>query len=177
MVATTKTGVYTRLKKNGDLTYIITYKINGKSIKSTLGTNKDGWSLSKAKKERDIRLVSTSNKFSPLLSKMTLQRAFDEYMKSIAHKPDTRNNIGRFTNHIKDKLGHRKLSEITSRDIVDLKIDLTKKISKKTGRTLAPKTIDDMLNLVHTIYAHFYRYSDIEIKSTAFVLKLKCLFK
>ena len=173
MVATKKIGVYTRVKRNGDISYIITYRLNGKFIKSTLGTNKNGWTISRAQKERNIRLASTTNKFSPLLSKITFKEAFDEYTKSISHKPDTRNSQGRFDNHIKGLLGHKRLNDIIPKDILELKIELTAKISKKTGRKLAPKTIDDMLNLVHTVYQHFNRYADIEIKSPASVMKVE----
>jgi len=46
-------------------------------------------------------------------SKITLNKAFDEYIISISHKPDTRNSKGRYKNHIKEHLGTKKVSTRT----------------------------------------------------------------
>ena len=172
MVRTSKTGVYTRSKANGDITYLITYRLNGQHTKDILGTKSQGWTTAKASKERTNRM-SDSNKEFVGQSKITLNHAFDEYLISISHKPDTRNTKGRYKNHIKEYLGTKKLIDITVKDILDLKMLLTKKISTQTKRLLAPKTIDDMINLVHTIYKYHNRYYEVEIKSPASPLKVE----
>ena len=172
MIKTSKEGVYIRIKKNGDETFIITYRLNGKFIKDTLGTKSQGWTITKAYKERTNRM-SDSNKDFIGQSKITLNKAFDEYRISISHKADTRNTEGRYRNHIKEHLGTKKLIDITVKDILDLKLFLTTKISTRTKQVLAPKTVDDMINLVHTIYKYHNRYYEIEIKSPASPLKVE----
>ena len=172
MVGTSKEGVYTRVKKNGDITYIITYRLNGSYSKITLGTKSQGWTIAKASKERNSRISDTNKEFVGQ-SKITLNKAFDEYIISISHKPDTRNSKGRYANHIKEHLGTKKLTEITVKDILDLKLLLTKKVSTRTKQILAPKTVDDMINLVHTIYKYHNRYYEVEIKSPASPLKVE----
>ncbi len=52
MESTNRTGVYTRTKQNGEVTYIVTFTRNGKSFKKSLGTNTDGWTVIRAEKER-----------------------------------------------------------------------------------------------------------------------------
>jgi len=172
MVSTTKEGVYTRVKKNGDITFIITYRLSGSYSKITLGTKSQGWTVAKASKERNNR-ISDNNKEFIGQSNISLNQAADEYITSIEHKPDTRNSRGRYNNHIKEQLGRKKLVDITVKDILDLKIHLTLKISDRTKKKLAPKTIDDMINLVHTIYKYHNRYYEVEIKSPASPLKVE----
>lgn len=172
MVRTSKAGVYTREKKNGDITYIITYRLNGQHTKDILGTKSQGWTATKASKERTNRM-SDSNKEFAGQSKITLNKAFDEYLISISNKPDTRNTEGRYRNHIKEHIGSKKLIDITVKDILDLKLFLTTKVSPRTKQVLAPKTVDDMINLVHTIYKYHNRYYEIEIKSPASPLKVE----
>ena len=172
MIRTNKAGVYTRVKKNGDITYIITYRLDGQHTKDTLGTNTQGWTAAKASKERTNRMSDTNKEFVGQ-SKITLNTAFDDYITSISHKPDTRNSKGRYKNNIKKHLGTKKLIDITVKDILDLKILLTKKVSLKTKRLLAPKTVDDMINLVHTIYQYHNKYYEVEIKSPASPIKVE----
>ncbi|MEA3498986.1 MAG: site-specific integrase [Campylobacterota bacterium] len=117
--------------------------------------------------------MSDSNKEFVGQSKITLNTAFDDYIKSISHKPDTRNSRGRYKNNIKEHLGTKKLIEITVKDILDLKILLSKKVSLKTKRILAPKTVDDMINLIHTIYKYHNKYYEVEIKSPASPIKVE----
>ncbi|MDP2894427.1 MAG: hypothetical protein Q8N78_08715, partial [Sulfurimonas sp.] len=139
MVATAKTGVYTRTKQNGTTSFIVTYTLNGKSFKKTLGTNLDGWTLIKADRERS-KFIHTNTIPVPKEVRLSLDTAFNEYMLSIAHKSDARNTRGRYDNHIKPMLGHIQLDKITVSDIHRLKIELSVKVSKKTDKQLAPKT-------------------------------------
>ena len=171
MIRTNKAGVYTRQRKNGEITFIITYRLNGQHTKDTLGTNAQGWTAAKASKERTNRMSDTNKEFVGQ-SKITLNTAFDDYIISISHKPDTRNSKGRYKNNIKEHLGTKKLIDITVKDILDLKILLSKKISARTKQLLAPKTVDDMINLIHTIYNYHNKYYEVEIKSPASPIKV-----
>ena len=164
MVATAKTGVYTRTKQNGTTSFIVTYTINGKSFKKTLGTNLDGWTLIKADRERS-KFIHTNIIPASKKAHISLDTAFNEYMLSIAHKSDARNTRGRYDNNIKPVLGHIQLDKITVSDIHRLKIELSVKVSKKTDKLLAPKTQNDMVNLVNTIFIYhnkIHRQSKLE---------------
>lgn len=163
MIKTSKDGVYTRQLSNGDTAYIITYRANNQFYKRKLGTKKEGWTVAKAHKER----LERSKSFSKVESTITLEEAFKGYHKSIKQKSDTRNTWGRFYNHIHSEIGNLPLDSIYPNHILELKNKLSVKISPKTKKVLAPKTVDDMINLVHTIYQHYNKYSEKAITSPA----------
>lgn len=163
MTKTSKEGVYTRELNDGDIAYIITYRANNKLFKRKLGTKSEGWTVAKAYKER----MERSKSFSKVESAITLEEAFKTYHKSIQQKSDTRNTWGRFYNHIHNEVGHLPLNTINPNHILELKNKLSIKVSPKTKKVLAPKTVDDMINLVHTIYQHYNRYSEKTITSPA----------
>jgi len=107
MLKTSKDGIYTRKLNNGATSFIITYKINGKFHKKTLGTNKDGWTVNKAAKERAKRIGDGSSPLSKAEESVTFDEIAQEYLISISHKSDYNNTVGRYENHIKPKLGDR----------------------------------------------------------------------
>lgn len=160
------TGVLTGKRTDGTITYHVSYRKDGKRIKKCIGTE---WTPAKASKERN-RLMSIVEPLSnPSIS---LTDAFLSYMDSISHKADTRNTLGRFNNHIKPLLGSKKLNKITPYDIQSMKNKLAVKVSPKSKRILSPKYVDDMINLVHTIYNHYNRFAAIPMVSPASTLKI-----
>ncbi len=168
MTKTSKEGVYTRRLNDGDIAYIITYRANNKLFKRKLGTKSEGWSVAKAYQER----MERSKSFSKVESAISLEEAFIAYHKSIKQKNDTRNTWGRYYNHIHDKIGDLPLDAINPNHILELKNELSIKISPKTKKVLAPKTIDDQINLIHTIYQHYNKYGDKSITSPASTKKV-----
>lgn len=168
MKKTSKEGVYTRVLSNGNIAYIITYRANNQFYKRKLGTKSDGWTVAKAYKERTER----SKSFSKVESAISLEEAFKAYHKSIKQKSDTRNTWGRYYNHIHDSIGNLPLDAIHPNHILELRNQLSVKVSPKTKKVLAPKTVDDLINLVHTIYQHYNRYSDKSIASPASTKKI-----
>ncbi len=163
MTKTSKEGVYTRRLNDGDIAYIITYRANNKLYKRKLGTKLEGWTVAMAFSERHQR----SRSFSRVESALTLEEAFTVYHKSVKQKNDTRNTWGRYYNHIHREVGHITLDAIRPIDILELRNILAVKVSPKTNRILAPKTVDDMINLVHTIFQHYNKYNDQQIVSPA----------
>ena len=163
MKKTNKEGVYTRELSNGDTAYIITYRAHNKSYKRRLGTGSEGWSILKAYQERHKRSLS----YSKVESASTLEEAFKAYHKYIKQKSDTRNTWGRYYNHIHDELGIIPLNEIKPLMVLELRSKLSAKVSKRTKQVLAPKTVDDMINLIHTIFQHHNKYSEVQIPSPA----------
>lgn len=92
------------------------------------------------------------NESIELKTETSLNDLSQEYFKSIEHKSDYKNTLCRYENHVKPYLGKYNIKEITTRDILNLKYNLTGKISEKTKRKLSNKTINDMINLVSTMY-------------------------
>lgn len=163
MHKTSKEGVYTRELSNGDIAYIITYRANNKLYKRKLGTKSEGWTVAKAHKER----LERSKSYSKVESIISLEEAFKSYYESIKQKSDTRNTWGRYYNHIHSEVGYLTLDVIKPIDILELKNKLSIKVSTKTKRVLAKKTVDDMINLIHTIYQYYNKYSEKPIASPA----------
>ena len=162
MIKTSKNGVYKRQLDNGAIAFIITYRFDGKSYKKTLGTDKEGWSVASAAKERILRMINQKTNDEIDCATKKLDEIANEYFLSIIHKSEYKNTINRYKNHIQEMLGNKSIDKINGNDLQKLKIHLSNKISTKTGKTLAYKTINDMLNLVHTIYSHYnkinYKY-------------------
>jgi integrase len=169
MDKTAHSGVYTRKNKYGVVSYIITYTINSRTYKKKIGTTDEGWTLAKAVKERYSRMLGVVPEVKNYNNKnITLDQIAEQYLESIAHKSDYKNTISRYNNHIKAKLGSKEMNEISVADIQNLKYHLSKKISPYTNKKLAPKTINDMLNLVHTIYNYHNKiHYDKKIDSPA----------
>lgn len=163
MTKTSKEGVYTRQLHNGDTAFIITYRAHNKYYKRKLGTKSEGWSIEKAYNER----LERSKRFSKIESSITLEEAFKAYFQSIKHKSDAKNTWGRYYNHIHENLGHIPLDAIKSKDVLELRNNLSEKISSKTKRELAPRTVDYMIGIVHTVYQNYNKYNEKQIPSPA----------
>ncbi len=160
LFSTKYTGVLFAIKADGTKTYYVSYRKDGKRIKKCIGTD---WTLLKASKERS-RLINTDTELNVSLK---LKDIFSSYMDSIGHKPDTRNTVGRFNNHINSHIGSKRLDKITPYDIQKMKNELAIKVSSKTKKVLSPKYVNDMLNLVHTIYLHYNKFAKIKLESPA----------
>ena len=163
MTKTSKDGVYTRQLSDGDTAYIITYRSNNQFYKRKLGKKSEGWTIAKAHKER----LERSKAFSKVESSIILEEAFKSYYKSIHHKRDSKGTWGRYYNHIHDDLGHIPLDIIKPLDVLKLRNRLSEKVSTKTNRLLAPRTVDYMISIIHTIYQNFNKYSEKQISSPA----------
>lgn len=156
LIKSARDGVYTRThNRTGIISYIITYKIDGKLYKKKLGTNIEGWNIHMAFKERAKRIGINEAPISKKISSVSLDDIAQEYFLSISHKSDYKNTIGRYSNYISPILGHKEIRSITVVMIQSFKLELSKVISNKTGRILSPKSINDRLDLVNTIYNYY----------------------
>lgn len=153
---TSRIGVYTRtIGTNSVISFIITYRINDKLFKKKLGTNLEGWNINKASKERAKRISGDKVPLAKELEKQTLNQIANDYLISISHKSDYKNTLGRYNNHIKPLLGDIEIKSITVSMIQSFKLQISKIISKKTGKTLSSKSINDRINLINTIYNYY----------------------
>lgn len=155
MVKTKFIGIYYRKNKAGEKIFYIKGKLSGKSYLEKIGSSSEGVTAGYASKIRNEKhSISRMGEQSPMYKKpqLTLNDGFDRYLDKIEGKGDTRNTKGRYTNHIKPVLGNELMEDITSEDINKFVLRKKKEVSFKTGRTYAPKTINDLVNLISVIY-------------------------
>ena len=155
MVKTKFTGVYYRKNKSGDKIFYIKGKLDGKSYLEKVGSSVEGLTAGYAYKVRNEKhSISRMGEKSPMYKKpqMTLNVGFNKYMEEIEGKGDTRNTKGRYENHIKPIFGNELMEEITTEDIKKFVTAKKKEVSFKTGRVYAPKTINDMVNIISVVY-------------------------
>jgi integrase len=163
-----KEGVYTRKNKYGITSYIITYTIDNKVFKKKVGTDEDGWTITKAYKERLKRISLGIEDTHKKENISTLDQVANEYLQSISHKADHPQILSKYNNHIKEKLGHIALDKVTVSDVQRLKQVLSVKVSRKTRRVLSRKTVDEIIGLIHTIYRYHNKiHYDTPVRSPA----------
>lgn len=157
LTKTNRKGVFFRESQIGVITYVITYRVNGKLYKKKVGTNQDGWTVDKAYLEKVNREVNKIEPIEPeyVTSQSTLNDVAEFYFKSIEQKSDYSNTKSRYVNHIKKDLGSKEISEISVQHILQLKSKLSKKVSTKTKELLAEKTINGIIDLISTIYSYY----------------------
>jgi integrase len=155
MVKTRFTGVYHRETQAGDKIFYIKGKLHGKSYLSKVGSSAEGVTAAYASKVRNEKhSISRMGEKSPMYKKpqLTLNDGFYKYMVDIEGKGDTRNTKGRYENHIKSIFGNELMEEITTEDIKKFVTAKKKEVSFKTGRVYAPKTINDLVNIISVVY-------------------------
>ena len=155
MVKTKFTGVFYRKTKTGEKIFYIKGKIDGKSYLTKVGSSLEGVTAGYASKVRNEKhSISRMGEKSPMYKKpeLTLNDGFAKYMVEIEGKGDTRNTKGRYENHIMPIFGNELMEEITTEDIKKFVTTKKKEISFKTGRVYAPKTINDLVNIISVVY-------------------------
>jgi integrase len=149
------TGVFYRETLSKDKIFYIRGKIKGKSYKEKVGSSAEGVTAGYASRVRNEKhSISRMGEKSPMYTKpeLTLNDGFSKYMLEIEGKGDTRNTKGRYENHIKLIFGNELMEEITTDDIKKFVATKKKEVSFKTGRAYAPKTINDLVNIISVIY-------------------------
>ncbi len=156
MIKTKFTGVYYRLsegeKMNGrklDSCFYIAYKKQGRLIWEKAGWSSEGYSPKLASQIRSERLRTIRHGHELPREKAKVPR-FSEMAKKYLEwvKENKSRDIedkGRYENHLKEQLGNKHLSEISSFDVERLKSNLMKK-------ELAPATIKHCLGLIRQIF-------------------------
>ncbi len=172
------TGVFFRDTEDGQRVFYIRYKKHGKSITEKIGTKEEGITAAYCSKMRSKQTsIERLKDEAPLNIKEipTFDEIAQEYFEYKKDRPDNKNNIGRYTNHLKATLGKLKLNEIDS-DIVNNLIKKKKTvISQKTNKTYAPKTLNDMINLIGTIFNYAIKNKDLKIVNPVSSFKVEKL--
>lgn len=171
-------NVYYRDNQSGDRVYYLIYKLNGKTVKEKVGTKSEGVTEAYASKVKAKRTSIARLKDESPLNKQVIpvfNEVAEDYFKFKEDLSDNKNNIGRYENHLKKELGKLRLDEITS-DIVNKLIKKKKiEISPKTNNTYAPKTINDMVNLIGTIFNYAINHKDLKVNNPVSTQKVKKL--
>ena len=177
MVKTKFTGVYFRKTKNGEKVYYITYKVKGKMKREKVGSDKEGITAAYASKIRSKRTsVERLHDDAPMMQnkKMpTLDECFYMYFSKIEGKSDAFNIKRRYELHVKPLFGDLRIDEITTEMLENFKRDAKKFISSKTKRPYAPKTINDWLDIVGTVYNYMINTHELNVSNPAHGKKLE----
>ena len=177
LTATKYTGVFYRLTKNNDKVFYITYMQNKKYTKEKIGSFKEGISAEYANKIRAKRTsIDRLKEDAPMFLNQklpTFDECFNMYYKSIETKSDSPNTKRRYELHVKPTLGHIKIDDITTQMVEDFKIKSKKLKSQKTTREYAPKTINDWINIIGTVFNYMISKKDLNVKNPAIAAKIE----
>jgi integrase len=177
MIKTKFTGVYYRDLQNNDRVFIITYKLNGKFKKEKVGSTKEGITAIYASKIRAKRTsIDRLKEDAPMFLNQKLpsfDECFNMYYKSIETKSDSPNTKRRYELHVKPTFRHIKIDDITTQMVEDFKIKSKKLKSQKTTREYAPKTINDWINTIGTVFNYMISKKDLNVKNPAIATKVE----
>lgn len=169
------TGVDIRVNSDGSKTYYIRYRHNGKLIREKVGKSNEGIDVAYCKRLRGERislkrhgeLAPSEIKKAKLRNAISFDSIAQEYLAEIADLPDGKTTVGRYNNHLKDVFGAKNLDEITKEDVESFIKMKQKAVSYKTGRPYSNKTINDMVNLIHTMMKYGIAKYNLNIVSPA----------
>ncbi|MEA2018406.1 MAG: site-specific integrase [Campylobacterota bacterium] len=163
------TGVTFSTLKNGDKSYYITYKLNGKVTRIHIGKQSEGINeafchqkrndaINKVKFGEDSSIVRTKKK-SILFTKIA-----DEYFKySEIHNKGHYNQLKSFQKHIEPFLKDLTVDEVT--------LELIETMQQKKLKILAPKTVNHLTQSIGTIFNYAINRELIKIKNPLVKLK------
>lgn len=147
------TGVYTRTSSlrrfegRPDIYYEITYKANGKKVWEKVGWRSEGYSAQLASQIRAERLRMVRNgELVDTRQELTFGQAWEmydrDYLPAISNAYTDR---GLYRNHLRDRLQHKKLSQITLHDMEVLR-------DERLSAGLSPQSVKHILALVRRVY-------------------------
>lgn len=151
--------------KNVDKMYLVLYKSKGKLRSINIGKYSEGIRENYCKTKRDeFMLLERNGELPPQVAKRikrditTLDKLADIYFND---KEDTRSNKkqrGRYDLHIKPKLGHKDITELTRDDF--------KSIQKKLNDVgKAPKTVNGILALARAIINYSIKEKHLKLEN------------
>lgn len=168
-------GVSCRTTKDGEEVFYIKFKRNGKSIREKVGSKSEGVTALHAFKLKS-KIVSEQRlgesapmvqKQNQLIYKLLFDKASTDYLNSIENLPDGKTTAGRYNNHLKEYFGDIKLIDITENHIIKFKNIKQNEVSKKTNKPYSHKTINDLVNLINTIFLYNIAKYDAPLISPA----------
>ncbi len=162
-------GIYEYFRSNDNdkttLSYYISYRNeSGKStgrIKTDALTLEDALKTLNVKKAESARVRKENSNNDEVLNQRVKNNAltFDEMAKRYYKNRTAKNNTKdkqQYNNHLSPIIGRRKVSKFTTDNVLELQKNLLgKKITKEgedDGRTLSPKTVDNIIDQLKAIF-------------------------
>ena len=161
--STRHNGVYFVELANGDQTYFMRYKKDGKLIEEKAGRKTQGWTAASANRLRTERLAGKSESNTEKRSKereakrvkgnlWTFRRLFEEYLSSRPDLKGRANDERRFKSYLEKDFGNKKPEEITHFDLKQLRHRLTKK-------KLKPATVRHALEVLRRLSNFAFKHN------------------
>lgn len=147
-------GVYRRESKkpmvNGkpDVCFDIAYRADGRKVWEKVGWISEGYSEKLASDIRAERIRSIRHGLELPKQKAKVPRldeVWEKYRTWAEKNKRARDDISRYTNHIHERFGHRRMNEISAFDLEKMKSELLKK-------GLAPATVKHCLVIIRQVY-------------------------
>ena len=180
LIKTKHLGVYYKPLEKNDKSYYIKYQFNGKTKSEKVGLASQGMTVAFAKDIRSKRILGNKldDKEIKLIggvekTRVSFGEAFKMYMEKIKGKSDAVNIQARYDNHLKKDFENLFLDEITTETIEKFKNKSKEKINIKTGKLYAPKTTNDWLDIIGTIFNFMINQHDLNIKNPATANKVE----
>ena len=156
-------GVYFVELVNGDQTYFMRYKKDGKLIEERAGRKTQGWTAASANRLRTERLAGKSESNNEKRTKereakrvkgnlWTFRRLFEEYLSSRPDLKGRANDERRFKSYLEKDFGNKKPEEITHFDLKQLRHRLTKK-------KLKPATVRHALEVLRRLSNFAFKHN------------------
>lgn len=153
-------GVQLYTHENGDVTYRIRFKVNGKLHQIKLGTKKEGITEQYAKSKRDeyLTMERLGEVPEPIKRKrkkevITLQDLANIYFEHRALSVHNSHNIEKNINNDKS-LFINHLSGLANEDATQLNKDVIEKLKQQKLKDLSPKSVNNILTLLNAILNH-----------------------
>ncbi len=167
-------GVFHYPHKNGDITYYIGYKENGKRKEKKIGKKiKEGITevICKNHRERilnEIRLGDDApHKSKVTRNKITLDEISEIFFKDKEiHNKNNKQDKNRYINHLHKPFGKKALATLTEDDLIEFQKKKLSSTSQK--RPLTPKTINNITAVLSSMINHAIRknlYSGVNVVS------------
>ncbi len=154
------TGVQLYTHDNGDITYRIRFKVNGKLHQIKLGTKKEGITEQYAKAKRDefLTLQRLGEVPEPIKRKrkkdtITLQHLADLYFEHRTLSLHNSHNIEKNINNDKSVFKNH-LSSLANEDASLISREMIDKLKQQKLKEVSPKTVNNILTLLTAILNH-----------------------
>ena len=175
MIKTRYEGVFYRDTKDGKRTFYIRYRHNGKQIRQVVGLKAEGITPQYCKRLRDQTLVQLRlGEDAPIRSR-TNSKTLGEVATECFKDSDAR-SIKKlesvYNTHLKS-LASKPIASIDASMINELRDSKKKQKSIKTGRILAPKTVNNILATLSIILKYAYDHEEKYIKNLPVINKIK----
>ena len=137
-------GVYFVELSNGEKSYFIRYKHNGKSFEERSGRSDQAWDPEKSYNLREKRITEKKNHDFVFQSKLiaakssrwNFSKIFARYLKLKPELKGKENDIYRFKNYIENYFGHKTPAEVINGDVEVFRENMHKRTWTKANISL-----------------------------------------